>query len=278
MKRLYPGAGPSPATFLALGVLALMFLAATAAPLLAPHDPTAQHLQHAFRAPDAEYLLGTDHLGRDLLSRLLYGARATLFSAVLVLAVTSGLGLGVGIVAGFCGGWTDALLMRLADLLLAFPPLLLAVAVAGSLGQSLGHVAVALIATGWAGLARTVRSLVLVCREQQYVAAARALGSPGPRILVKDILPNVVGPVVVLATLDLGNIILGIAGLNFLGLGVQPPLPEWGAMVRAAQPHLQTDPQLVLYPSAAVVLVVLSVNVLGDWLRDILDPRNLDTQ
>ena len=264
----------SPVALAALGVLVVVFLSAVAAPVLAPHDPTTQQLEDAFSAPNGEHLLGTDHLGRDLLSRLLHGARATLSTAVLVLAGTSGIGLAAGMVAGFYGGWMDALLMRLVDLLLAFPPLLLAVAVAGTLGQGLGHVAVALVAVGWAGLARTVRGLVLVCREQQYVVAARALGAPGHRILVKDILPNVAASVIVLATLDLGTIILGIAGLNFLGLGVQPPASEWGAMLRAAQPHLQTDPQLVLYPSAAIVLVVLSVNILGDRLCDSLEPTS----
>ncbi len=260
--------------WLALTVLALVLLAAVAAPLLAPHDPARQHLQDAFRSPNAEYLLGADHLGRDLLSRLLFGARTTLLTAVAVLALTFVIGVSVGVLAGFYGGWTDALLMRLTDLLLAFPALLLAVAVAGTLGQSLFHLAVSLIIVGWPGLARTTRGLVLACREQDYVLATRALGSPRRRIMTKHILPNVIGPVIVLGSLEFGTIILSIAGLNFLGLGVQPPDAELGAMLRAAQPHLQTDPQLLVYPSAAIVVIVLSVNALADRRRDALDPTH----
>ena len=259
-------------TLAALVVLTAVVLAALAAPLLAPHDPAQQQLADAFSPPTATYLLGADHLGRDVLSRLLHGARATLFSALAVLGLALLVGVTVGAVAGFYARWLDALLMRLTDLVLAFPTLLLAVAVAGTLGQSLLHVIVTLAAVAWAGFARTVRGLVLVCRDQEYVTAARALGASGRRILRRQILPNVVGPVLVLASLELGTIILTIAGLNFLGLGVQPPTPEWGAMLRAAQPHLQSEPQLLLYPSAAIVLVVLAANALADGLRDALDP------
>jgi peptide/nickel transport system permease protein len=255
-------------------VLAGVVLAAVAAPLLAPHDPARQQLAEAFSPPTSTYLLGADHLGRDVLSRLLHGAQATLFSAVAVLALAVLIGVAVGAVAGFCAGWVDGLLMRLTDLVLAFPALLLAVAVAGTLGQRLVHVVAALAAVAWAGFARTVRGLVLASRQQQYVMAATALGASRRRIIVRHILPNVLGPVLVLASLELGTIILSIAGLNFLGLGVQPPTAEWGAMLRAAQPHLQTDPQLVLYPSAAIVLVVLSANALADRLRVMLDPTD----
>ncbi len=258
----------------ALLLLVVMALAAVAAPLLAAHDPAHQQLLDAFSQPTAEHLLGTDHLGRDLLSRLLYGGRATLLSAVAVLGLTLLIGVAVGLVAGFYAGWIDALLMRLTDLLLAFPTLLLAVAVVGTLGQGMPQLVLALISVGWAGFARTVRGLVLVCREQDYVLAARALGASRCHTLRREILPNMIGPVIVLAALELGNIILSIAGLNFLGLGVQPPTAEWGAMLRAAQPHLQTDPQLMFYPSAAIVLVVLSANVVAEGLRDALDPAH----
>jgi peptide/nickel transport system permease protein len=262
------------ASFGALIVLATVALVAVAAPLIAPHDPARQQLAEAFSPPTSTYLLGTDHLGRDVLSRLLHGARATLFSAVTVLTLAVLIGVAVGAVAGFCAGWLDGLLMRLTDLVLAFPALLLAVAVAGTLGQSLVHVVAALAAVAWAGFARTVRGLVLASRQQEYVLAATALGASRRRIIVRHILPNVLGPVLVLASLELGTIILSIAGLNFLGLGVQPPTAEWGAMLRAAQPHLQTNPQLVLYPSAAIVLVVLSANALADRLRGTLDPTD----
>jgi ABC-type dipeptide/oligopeptide/nickel transport system permease subunit len=262
-------------THAALVVLAVAVLAGVAAPLLAPHEPFSQQLPDAFSAPNSEYLLGTDHLGRDVLSRLLYGARSTLASAVAVLGLALFLGVAVGLIAGFLGGWVDALLMRLTDLLLGFPTLLLAVAVVGTWGPNLLHVVVALAAVSWAGFARTVRGLVLVCREQDYVLAARALGASPQHLVIKQILPNVLGPVVVLAAVEFGSIILTIAGLNFLGLGVQPPAAEWGAMLRAAQPHLQTDPQLLLFPSVAILLVVLSVNVLADDLRDAIDPASV---
>lgn len=262
------------ATIAALVVLAAAVLAAAAAPLLAPHDPVGQQLSDAFSPSSAAYLLGTDHLGRDVLSRLLYGARSTLSSAVAVLALALLLGVAVGVVAGVCAGWVDALLMRLTDLILAFPTLLLAVAVVGTWGQSLLHVVAVLAAVGWAGFARTVRGLVLACREQDFVLAARALGASRRHVIHKQILPNVLGPVVVLAAVEFSSIILTIAGLNFLGLGVQPPTAEWGAMLRAAQPHLQSDPQLLLYPSLAILLVVLSANVLADALRDALDPAH----
>jgi peptide/nickel transport system permease protein len=258
----------------ALVVLAAAVGAALAAPLLAPQDPVSQQLPNAFSPPTAEHLLGTDHLGRDVLSRLIYGARSTLSSAVAVLGLALLLGMAIGVVAGLSAGWVDALLMRLTDLLLAFPTLLLAVAVVGTWGQSLLHVVVVLAAVGWPGFARTVRGLVLGCREQDYVLAARALGASPGHVVTKEILPNVIGPVVVLASVEFGSIILTIAGLNFLGLGVQPPAAEWGAMLRAAQPHLQTDPQLLLFPSVAIVLVVLSVNVLADDLRDAFDPAH----
>ena len=256
----------------ALIVLVAVVLVAIAAPLIAPHDPARQQLAEAFSPPTSTYLLGADHLGRDVLSRLLHGARATLFSALTVLTLAALIGVAVGAVAGFCAGWVDGLLMRLTDLVLAFPALLLAVAVAGTLGQSLLHVVAALAAVAWAGFARTVRGLVLACRQQEYVMAATALGASRRRIIVRHILPNVIGPVLVLASLELGTIVLSIAGLNFLGLGVQPPAAEWGAMLRAAQPHLQTNPELLLYPSAAIMAVVLSANVLADRLRGTLDP------
>jgi ABC-type dipeptide/oligopeptide/nickel transport system permease subunit len=262
------------ASFGALIVLAAVVLAAVAAPLIAPHDPGRQQLAQAFSPPTSTYLLGSDHLGRDMLSRLLHGARATLFSAVAVLTLAVLIGVAVGAFAGFCAGWVDGLLMRLTDLVLAFPALLLAVAVAGTLGQSLVHVVAALAAVAWAGFARTVRGLVLASAQQEYVLAATTLGASRRRIIVRHILPNALGPVLVLASLELGTIILSIAGLNFLGLGVQPPTAEWGAMLRAAQPHLQTDPQLVLYPSAAIVLVVLSANALADRLKGTLDPTD----
>jgi peptide/nickel transport system permease protein len=181
--------------------------------------------------------------------------------------------LTVGGLSGYYGGWLDTAVMSLVDLLLAFPGLILAVAIAGTLGPSLINVMIAMAAVWWAGYARLVRGMVLSVRQKEYVEAARAVGAGDGRIMLNHIARNILGPFVVLATLDMGWIILGIAGLNFLGLGAQPPTPEWGAMLNDARPFLQSAPQILLYPGAAIVLVVLGFNLLGDGLRDILDPN-----
>jgi ABC-type dipeptide/oligopeptide/nickel transport system permease subunit len=258
----------------ALLVLAVMVLAAVTAPLLVGADPAHQQLDAAFAAPSDAHPLGTDHLGRDLLSRLLHGGRTTLSSAFAALGLSLLLGLVVGLVAGVCGRWVDALLMRLTDVLLAFPSLLLALALAAAFGAGMTQVVAAIVAVGWAGFARTTRGLVLACREQEYVLASVALGASRRRIMRTQVLPNVLSPVLVVASVELGHVLLTIAGLSFLGLGVQPPAAEWGAMLRAAQPYLQTEPALMLWPSAAIVLVVLSATVLADRLRDALDPTH----
>ena len=216
--------------------------------------------------------LGTDHLGRDELSRLLYGARTTLGTASVVLALVMIIALTVGALSGYYGGWLDTILMGVVDLLLAFPGLILAVAIAGTLGPSLINVLIAMAAVWWAGYARLIRGMVLSMRKREFVEAARAIGASDTRIIINHIARNILGPFVVLATLDMGSIILGIAGLNFLGLGAQPPTPEWGAMLNDARPFLQSAPQLLLYPGAGIVLVVLGFNLLGDGLRDMLDP------
>jgi ABC-type dipeptide/oligopeptide/nickel transport system permease subunit len=223
-------------------------------------------------SPSGAFPLGADHLGRDELSRLLYGGRATLGTASVVLAMVMIIALVVGASSGYYGGWLDTLLMGLVDLLLAFPGLILAVAIAGTLGPSLINVLIAMAAVWWAGYARLIRGMVLAMREREFVEAARAIGASDRRIMINHIARNILGPFVVLATLDMGSIVLGIAGLNFLGLGAQPPTPEWGAMLNDARPFLQSAPQLLLYPGAAIVLVVLGFNLLGDGLRDLLDP------
>lgn len=258
-----------------LGVIIVISLvgAALLAPLLAPHPPEQQHLAFAFSPPSAQFPLGADHLGRDVLSRLLYGGRTTLLAASMVLLLVLLIAISIGLIAGFYGGWIDTLLMRLVDLLLAFPSLILAVAVAGMIGPSLLTIMVSLALVWWAGYARMVRGLVMACRAQEYILAAHAVGIPESQIMYHHIIRNIVGPVVVLASLDMGNIMLAIAGLNFLGLGVQPPTPEWGAMLNDAQPYLQTEPQLMLFPCFALFMAVMGCNVLGDGVRDALDPR-----
>ena len=253
-------------------VVAVLFLA-WGAPWLAPHDPTKQHLVDAFGTASAVYPLGADHLGRDLLSRLLFGARNTLGTALLVLSGVLVIALGVGLAAGYWGGWLDNLLMRLVDLLLAFPGLILAVAICGTFGGNLLNLTLALGVVWWAGYARVIRSSVLTLREQPFIEAARATGVPDWQSLTRYLLRNVVSPLIVLASFDIGNLILSIAALNFLGLGAQPPTPEWGAMLNDAHPFLQTEPHLVLLPAAAIVFTVLGFSLLGDGVRDWLDPR-----
>ena len=261
------------AAALGLTIVATAVIAALAAPVLTTHDPTEVRLENRLSSPNGVFPLGTDHLGRDELSRMLYGARTTLGTASVVLAVVMIVGLTVGAFSGYYGGWLDTFLMGLVDLLLAFPGLILAVAIAGTLGPSLINVLIAMAAVWWAGYARLIRGMVLSIRKREFVEAAKAIGASDKRIMINHIARNVLGPFVVLATLDMGSIILGIAGLNFLGLGSQPPTPEWGAMLNDARPFLQSAPQLLLYPGTAIVLVVLGFNLLGDGLRDIIDPN-----
>lgn len=262
-----------PATILGLLLVLFALTAGIGAPLLAPHDPTDVRLGKRLLPSDREFLLGTDHLGRDQLSRLLHGARTTLRTAAVVLVVVFAVALIVGTLSGYYGGWLDTFLMSVVDLLLAFPGLILAVAIAGTLGPSLFNVMIAMAAVWWAGYARLVRGMVLSIRNREFVEAARAVGASDRRIMVLHIWRNILGPVIVLATLDMGWIILGISGLNFLGLGAQPPTPEWGAMLNDGRPFLQTAPQIMLYPGAAIFMVVLGFNLLGDGLRDVLDPN-----
>ncbi|PKB81967.1 MAG: nickel ABC transporter permease subunit NikC [SAR202 cluster bacterium Io17-Chloro-G9] len=261
-----------PATVLGLAIVVIVVIGAIAGPVLGLQDPTEINLEERLLSPDLESPLGTDHLGRDELSRLIYGARTTLRTAAVVLAVVFAIALTVGTLSGYYGGWLDTFLMSVVDLVLAFPGLILAVAIAGTLGPSLMNVMIAMSAVWWAGYARLVRGMVLSIRSREFVEAARAVGASDRRIMVFHIWRNILGPVVVLATLDMGWIILGISGLSFLGLGAQPPTPEWGAMLNDGRPFLQTAPQMMLYPGVAIFLVVLGFNLLGDGLRDILDP------
>jgi peptide/nickel transport system permease protein len=259
---------------LAGAVLVLVFLfAAVGAPLLAPHDPAAAEAARRLQAPSLAHLLGTDHLGRDILSRLLYGARWSLGTSVFAMAVIVAIGVAVGTIAGYFGGLVDGLLMRVVDVVLAFPALILALALAGTLGPGLGSIVLALICVWWAGYARMVRGLVLSLRERHFVEAARALGLSHARIMLRHLLPNILSPVLVLATLEIGELILVLAALNFLGLGVEPPAPEWGVMINDARPYLLTAPRLMFYPGAAISLLVIGFNLLGDGLRDAMDPH-----
>ena len=267
-----------PGTVLGLFLVTTLLLAGLLAPWLPLDDPTGINLPDRLLPPSAERLLGTDHLGRDTFSRIVHGARTTLLAAAVTLALSMTIALTVGITSGYYGGWPDTALMGVVDLLLAFPSLILALAVAGALGPGLFNVLLAAGAVWWVGHARIIRGVTLGARQMEYVTAARAAGAGSRRIILRHIAPNILGPIVVIASLDVGWIILGIAGLNFLGLGAQPPTPEWGAMLNDARPHLQTAPRLLLLPGAAIFVAVLGFNLLGDGLRDLLDPRTASSR
>ncbi|MGQ0569770.1 MAG: nickel transporter permease [Armatimonadota bacterium] len=261
------------AAIVGLILVAGAVLAAVGASVLTPHDPVTINLAVVLQGSSRTHPLGTDNLGRDVLSRLLYGARPSLGTAATASLLILAIGVTGGTISGYAGGRVDEVLMRVVDVLLAFPSLILALAIAGMLGPGLVHVMIAMAAVWWVGYARIVRGLVLSVRERQFVEAARAVGGSHARIIVRHVLPNVMGPVIVLVTLDMGGLILAISGLNFLGLGVQPPWPEWGAMLNEGRPFLFSVPRLMIYPGLAISLVVIGFNMLGDALRDVLDPR-----
>lgn len=242
-------------------------------PTLSPYDPAAQNLANRLQPPSLAHPLGTDQFGRDVLTRVVYGARISLGIAVTVTAVRVLIGTAVGLVAGYADGWVDEFLMRLVDLQLAFPGLVLALVVAGILGPSLGNVMIALAAVGWATYARVVRGSVLSVKQRRYVDAARLAGAPRRRIVRRHLLPAVVSPVVVIATLNLGTVVVATAGLSFIGLGAQPPTAEWGTMLESGREHLRQAWWVVNAPGGAIAVTVLGFNLLGDGLRDRLDPR-----
>lgn len=261
-------------TFVALGLLLLFVLAALFAPVLAPYDPAALHLDQRLSAPTHAFPLGTDELGRDTLSRVLYGARLSLLVAVTVVGGSLLLGLLVGAVAGFYGGWRDAVLnVYLMNAFLAMPGILLAIAFVAFLGPGTRNVILALTLSGWVTYARLVRAQVMAAREREYVEAARALGASDLRLLLRHILPNVMQPVIVQAALGMAAAVMAEATLSFLGLGVPPPAASWGSMLNDARAHLFDAPHTVVAPAAAVMLCVLAFSFLGDALRDWADPH-----
>jgi ABC-type dipeptide/oligopeptide/nickel transport system permease subunit len=248
-------------------------LAALAAPWLAPADPVHGSLRDSLRAPSHAFWLGTDVQGRDILTRVLFGARLSLAVGLVSQTVASLLGLVLGLLAGYYGRWLDALLMRLADVTLAFPSLLLLIAIAAAVTPTLPLVFVVIGIVGWAGMARLVRGQVLALRGLDYVQAARALGARDTRILSRHLLPGVLAPVTVAATLGVGGAIMAEAALSFVGLGAQPPTPSWGAMVADGRDLLRVAPWVSLVPGLAIGLTVLGMNLLGDGLRDALEVR-----
>jgi peptide/nickel transport system permease protein len=255
-------------------LLAIFIITGLAAPVLAPANPAAIDLAHRLEGPSAAHWAGTDELGRDTLSRLLWGARLSLAVSVTVVAISLALGLAVGGLAGYLGGWIDTALTTFAmNTFQALPGILLAIAFAAFLGSGFTNLVLALAIGGWAGYARLVRAQVMAVRQLEYVDAARALGASGPRIFFRHILPNIVQPVLVQAAIGMAGVILAEATLSFLGLGIPAPAPSWGSMINDARLHLFDSPHLVLFPAAAVACAVLGFNFLGDALRDQLDPR-----
>jgi peptide/nickel transport system permease protein len=255
--------------------LSLLLVAlAVAAPWLAPYDPAAQHLAARLAGPSLAHWMGTDELGRDILSRVLYGARVSMFVSVTVVFGAGLMGLAVGAVSGYAGGWFDRLVNAiLINAFLSFPGILLAIAFAAFLGPSLENVIFALIITGWAGYARLARAQVLQAKEMEYVLAARSLGASPARILARHLVPNILQPVMVQATIGIAGAILAESTLSFLGVGVAYPTASWGSMLNDARNYLFDAPHMVVFPALAIMTAVLAFNLLGDALRDWLDPR-----
>lgn len=256
-----------------LGVATLLVVTAVLAPVLAPYDPSAIDLANELAPPGGAHVLGTAENGIDVLTHVIYGARVSLIVSLFAVFLSAAVGITLGGIAGFLGGIADEAVMRVVDILLAFPGILLAIFITAVLGPSLANVVFALTVTGWTGYARLVRAQLLTLRERDYVQAARALGASDPRILFRHLLPNAAGPIVIQATFAIPGVILAEASLSFLGLGAPPGTASWGALVDQGTQYLLVAPHIALFPGIAIALTVLGFNFLGDALRDALDPR-----
>lgn len=257
----------------ALVVLVIIVLVALLAPILAPYSYSQQNAKLSNAGPSAAHLLGNDKLGRDILSRLIYGSRQSLQMGVIAVAIAATIGIALGAFAGYYGGWVDNLSMRLLDIYQAVPMFLLCVALAAVLGPSLRNAIIALGIGTVPGYARIMRASVLTVREKEYIEAARAVNASNGKIIIKHIIPNAIGPLIVQITMGVGACILAGSALSFIGLGVQPPIPEWGTMIADARSTMRQYPTHALYPGICVMISVLACNLLGDGLRDALDPR-----
>ena len=263
------------ARLLIFGVLAAaLILCSFFSERLTPYDPYLQDLTIAKQAPSAEHLLGTDRYGRDMLSRVIAGSRASIFSTLLLVAVITAVGTAVGITCGWTGGWVDTVLMRISDVFLAFPGLVFALAVAGSLGGGLQNAMIALAAISWPKYARIARSQTLSQKETQWMKAVRLSGSGTGKIILKHILPNILGPILVTSVLDIGTMMMELAALSFLGLGAKPPIPEWGSMMSDTRSLMTTSPWITFSPGIAIFIAVMIFNLLGDTIRDYADPKS----
>ena len=265
----------NPLAVIGLAITVTLILVAVFAPLLAPHDPIAQDLGNRFVPPwSSGHWLGTDEFGRDILSRILYGSRITLYIVLLVILTAPVAGLLIGTVAGYFGGWTDTILMRITDIFLAFPKLILALALVAVLGPGMENAVLAIALTSWPPYARVARAETLTVRNSDYIAAVKLQGAGSARVIWGHVMPMCLPSVIIRVTLDMAGVILTAAGLGFLGLGVQPPLPEWGLMISSGRKFLFEQWWVATMPGLAIFIVSLGFNLLGDGLRDVLDPRS----
>lgn len=264
-------------TSLVIGALISLtiIMLAIFAPYVATHGIETMNMRNRFAGPTLEHVLGTDNFGRDLWSRLVFGARISLSIAVISVGVSAIIGTTVGLIAGYFGGWIDLALMRITDIFLGFPAIVLALAIVAVLGPGIVNVSLAIIVVAWTEYARVVRSTTLVLREQNYVQAARAIGASPARIILREILPNAIGPIIVLASLGLGTAIISESALSFLGFGLPPPAPTWGWTLSYGTRFMRDAPWLSIVSGATIMVTVLGFNLLGDGLRDVLDPRQL---
>jgi peptide/nickel transport system permease protein len=257
------------------GLIIIIFFIFVAifADYLMPYDPYKIDIRNRLKGPSKEHWLGTDDLGRDVLSRLILGTRVSLKVGLIVVGISATIGTVIGLISGYAGGWIDNLIMRVVDILLAFPGILLALAIVAILGPGIDHVIFALTFTGWVGYARVVRGEVLTIKEEEYILAAKSSGIKNIVILFKYILPNALSPIIVLATFGIAGAIIAESSLSFLGLGVKPPEPSWGSILNVGRRYIMVSPHLSIFPGIFIMIVVLALNFIGDGLRDALDPR-----
>jgi len=254
-------------------IVALLFVVSFAAPLISPHDPNAFHLKRVLEPPSTKHLLGTDELGRDVLARMIYGARISLKVGFVAVGISTLIGIILGALAGYYRGWVDSLIMRLVDIMLCFPAFFLILAVIALLEPSIYNIMIVIGLTGWMGVARLVRAEFLSLKEREFVSAARVLGAWDGRIIFRHLLPNAMAPVLVSATLGVAGAILTESALSFLGIGVQPPTPSWGNILTAGKDNIEVAWWLSVFPGAAILVTVMAYNLLGEGLREALDPR-----
>lgn len=257
-----------------LCILLVMLCFTFLAPRIAPNHPEEVDLMQKLQSPSSSYPLGTDHLGRCILSRLIYGTRVSLGTAAAVMMITVSFSILVGTFSGYKGGLVDDIIMRLCDIIMAFPSLVLTLVIIGMLGPGLRNLMLAMVLVGWVGYARIIRGMVLSYKEKNFILSAKVSGCSDFKIIFEHILPNVLPQIVVLATLDLGSVLLHISGFSFLGLGIQPPAPEWGAMLNDGRQFIRSNPSMMIYPGMMILMTVISFNLLGDALRDILEENN----